>query len=415
MRPITPILLLLAGVACAQPVAVANPAPQREAATPPIAARLLPVTNPSFIAFSLEQPAYVAIFEIVPNGNVSLVYPWNERQLAPLPAGLHRPYTGMMRARWAQSFPRLHLGAPYDRPVGPNTYFMIASAQPLAIQQFVRSPDRIRRDMGGSFFAARSESVVIHQLIDLALPIHVAGEAWVSDVAHDWSPVHDYLFAQRPTSLAPFMLFAVDPGFGTHLQSCDALWRRMPGLRNPCVPGGIPEPRPTDEPAGADSTGGGSDAVAERRRSATARDASTSPAPGALAQPAQPRHGDDMYDAPAPRAPADRQAEAAERHRRTIEARERAARTSGNAPTTRSPPHTAPPVREPRGNEAESRGTPDSRPTRPAPAADRRPPPEPRATPVPAGTEGRQQEPRPVPPVAPPPRTTTERDPGSAS
>lgn len=170
-------LLTMPLAACAVGFPSSSSAPYRNE---PLAARILPTSQN--LAFSVNRPAYVAIFEVVPGQGVGLVYPSRGSQSGLLSAGYHRPLVGDGSFRWAYN---RGYAASYAS-ARPRLLYMIASQRPLRIDRFVNSPTALRSTLGFSQFESRDPYETLDQLDAMVVPHQLAPDEWASDLYMIW-------------------------------------------------------------------------------------------------------------------------------------------------------------------------------------------------------------------------------------
>jgi hypothetical protein len=153
----------------------------------PLQARIVPDFGgrQQGLAFTLNRPAHVALFEIIPGRGVGLMYPSLGRESDPLPSGFHRSILGAQNVRWAYQ-----QGLAPSSRTQPRYYYLVASEWPLNTDRFVGSPAALRSALGLRF-ASYSPSNVLEE-IDRVIAPGVQGE-WTSDVYVVWPypPVND--------------------------------------------------------------------------------------------------------------------------------------------------------------------------------------------------------------------------------
>jgi hypothetical protein len=178
-RPISLLLSIVTLAACA------GHAPRPSAAGPrdsgPLAARLLPPDHRT-LNFILSEPAYVTIFEIVPGRGVSVVYP------APFDVGASRALGAGSHAVFAVPY---NVGRWFysDTPVAPSSptfLYMIASREPLRIDEVLRNPAALRRTVGFVSFTQSNEQRTMDALDARFVPRALDDDAWTSDWIALW-------------------------------------------------------------------------------------------------------------------------------------------------------------------------------------------------------------------------------------
>jgi hypothetical protein len=225
MRAIAAFSLLAALSACAS----APPA----ATGGPLKAEL---TEDEFGArVSLTAPAYVALFHITPGAGTTLIYPRDEADPPQLRAGstviVPRTTTRGARALRGQG----------------NTYlYLVASRDPLEVEQF-QTGDRDVREVIGSENATSHDLQVVMSSLDVALmstDATVAGP-WTSDVLTPWERLASRGTAARAGREGRSM------GFGE--QGCRGTWAS--GHCRGVQP--TPAERRANRPGGGSGGGGG--------------------------------------------------------------------------------------------------------------------------------------------------------------
>ncbi|MHC4925686.1 MAG: hypothetical protein ACYTG4_16695 [Planctomycetota bacterium] len=104
---------------------------------------------------TLEEEAYVAVFDVIHDRGAVLIWPFSEESPRMLPAGETEipPLTSDEQriARWRAShlFPGADMGPRSIRPQG--FMLVVASSRPLDIDGYLADHDALRRDMGGTF------------------------------------------------------------------------------------------------------------------------------------------------------------------------------------------------------------------------------------------------------------------------
>lgn len=162
---VVPALLLVAA-ACGSPAAQTS----RTSPDPPLEASLLQPT--SGLGFYVSQQAYVALFDIVPGGGIGLVYPHTGREL-------HNPtWAG---PQWiSRSVP--YWPATYRPPaLGAVHYlFLIASRQPLNIEDYVGYSDYLRARLTNVVYTGNAYSAM-NALVEEVVPSQ-PDEDWTTAV-----------------------------------------------------------------------------------------------------------------------------------------------------------------------------------------------------------------------------------------
>lgn len=172
-RPLAVLAVSLLLAACA---GRAGPPSGTSPGSRPLHARILP--GHDGLAFSLNRPAHVAVFEVVPGRGVGLVYPSYPAQGEMLSSGFHRPLLSGSQFRWAY----------LSTPVSPNQsryLYLVASERPLDIDAFVHSPTALRSTLGVRRFAAWNPHALLDELDSLVVPASLPGD-WTSDLYAIW-------------------------------------------------------------------------------------------------------------------------------------------------------------------------------------------------------------------------------------
>jgi hypothetical protein len=134
------------------------------------------------MAFYVNRPANVAIFRVMPGVGTSLVYPM---------AGLGRMdgsvYAGLHSASASRASNVAHY-LPVTRTalLGPQFYLMIASEEPLDLDQYGAFGDGLSSAMGVQF--ASNGYTAMSRLVELTVP-DVAADNWITDYYVHWPEV----------------------------------------------------------------------------------------------------------------------------------------------------------------------------------------------------------------------------------
>lgn len=180
----------LALCACAPAAPLGAPTPER-AARIPMDVRLYE-PQPVGFPFTLSRPGYVAIFEVVPDAGVGLVYPARFAMNEPFAAGAWWATAFNPAARWS------YQSVSYFRSARPTFYYAIASTRPLRLEPLLESPMAMRRLLGFQRFASATPS---RQLLSLlaseVLPADIQDDEWAADVYVRW-PDPTLLFGRVP-------------------------------------------------------------------------------------------------------------------------------------------------------------------------------------------------------------------------
>lgn len=149
------------------------------AETGPLRAHLLPHSTASGgMSFRVSRPAHVAVFRITPGGGTSLVYPWGRTSMP------RRVYSGFHTLDFSRrNDPFMLADHGYGSRFGPEFYFMIASEEPLRIEQFGPFGDNLRTMFGTS--VAFSAYSAMESLVSLSVP-NVDSDSWTTDYYVHW-------------------------------------------------------------------------------------------------------------------------------------------------------------------------------------------------------------------------------------
>lgn len=128
------------------------------------------------IRFHLSRPAYAAVFEVVPGGGVSVLYPARRDAGRRLRSGWHSPSVWGTRRGWRHGF---------SGHGGPRYLYLVASEHPLRVDRFVRSPGVLRHALGPNAFAGHNPRRTMAMLDHLVLGAGTDHE-WTSDVYVEW-------------------------------------------------------------------------------------------------------------------------------------------------------------------------------------------------------------------------------------
>ena len=234
----------------------------------PLAARLVP--GHVGMGVQLNRPAHVAIFEIIPGEGVGLVYPAVRSEAQFFEAGFTR-FTPTVVSQYRAYFSSYH----GNLHRGPRFYFLVASAQPLRISRFQRSPGALRSVLGFSSYTSPSPDRVMEALVSTIVPPQ-PDEDWTVDVYTVWPARYDdYPYMGRLTSVycagdrlvVPFELVGY---------ACSGYGRRQALPPPPVDPRNPPEEgdstevqvpgrrRPEPVPTTTDGSGAGSDSPRSR-------------------------------------------------------------------------------------------------------------------------------------------------------
>jgi hypothetical protein len=241
----------------------------------------------------LNQPAYIAVFEIAPGLGASLVYPEFQSERSYLSSGTSRVW--LNRRTRGSMYYGYDVGDYATRQ--PRHFLLIASRRPLYLSQIQDNPGYLRRQLGYTAFTSMNARNTMNQIADMVLP-NVADDEWDSDVVTVWPERYtrlagytddEYIRVRCPdgtlvTTYYSWLPYACN-GYG---EGGRGYRRRGQGNYDP------PPPPPHD------STGTGRDSLrVPGRHRPEPRDSAVGTAPrvpGRIA--ADPTVGDDPRDAP---------------------------------------------------------------------------------------------------------------------
>lgn len=142
------------------------------------------------VRFYVNQPAHVAVFEIVPGRGVSLLFPQYASQTNFVRGGFYTSPRGLQSGRlFYQSV------SPFDRYPEPRYYFLIASRYPLALGQMLSSAGAVRSVLGWQRFTGRDAYGTMELLSRAIVPAYDAeaqSDSWISDVYVVWPSSRRY-------------------------------------------------------------------------------------------------------------------------------------------------------------------------------------------------------------------------------
>jgi hypothetical protein len=134
----------------------------------------------SDLAFTVNQPAHVAIFHIAPGRGVSMLYPTYRDELDRTDPGYNVPGYRYDSGRW------YFLNSSFTRLASSPTYLLlVASREPLRVSEYERHPGMLRRALGPNTFASYDEWDVIDELTQLIVPPQ-PDDAWSTDLVVLW-------------------------------------------------------------------------------------------------------------------------------------------------------------------------------------------------------------------------------------
>lgn len=220
----------------------------------PLAVRLLPPQDGT-LRFLTSEPAYVAIFEIVPDFGISMLYPRSGEPRVSA-AGLNTTF--MPSYVTGRSY---YENAPYYFAVSsfrkPKYLYVIASRSPLPVADILVSPQSLRQTLGWRWFVANDLSGTldaIERLVAGSLP----EDEWSSDLYVIWPDV--------PSDLpwhAQYAFLACDDGrmvlvpLSWNVPACPGTRNLAQATKPSTPPGIIPEPDTTGAPEVPGRAGGG--------------------------------------------------------------------------------------------------------------------------------------------------------------
>lgn len=131
------------------------------------------------IRFVLNQPAYVAVFDVYPGSGVRLLYPEGTREEVQY-AGLHQP--SLITARVDADVLRAIFGPDQG---GPHYLYIVASREPLGIGEYVHRPLRLVRSVGMRDYFSLDAYNVMDGLLSRVVSVG-APRDWDADVYLLW-------------------------------------------------------------------------------------------------------------------------------------------------------------------------------------------------------------------------------------
>lgn len=248
MRPSMCVASLLLAVGCAQPPLVQTAVAPSDA---PLEVRLHQPIGGT-LHYTLNEPAYVAIFAVSRGYGISLVFPHYQSQMD------HRSHPGLNqetvhggRGAWAYSTVSRYEGRVFGNT---DAYYIIASKSPLPVEAFLQSPHVLRSLLGERTFRANNFTETWNALEEL-LVARLPHDHWASDAFVTWRDPFLSVAYSEPTLFQcagsrsfyiPGLLASAycDPGLGTTgLAPTPA---PQPPMAGPIV--GIPKREPPREP-----------------------------------------------------------------------------------------------------------------------------------------------------------------------
>ncbi|GAC1477976.1 MAG: hypothetical protein NVS1B4_21350 [Gemmatimonadaceae bacterium] len=183
-------LCAIVGGCGVQPRSAPVPLQASELDPTPIRAWLDYPTTDGSLSFTLNRPAYVAIFEVMPGRGARLIYPALNDRRTLFDEGFSRVFTDPYpTARW-------YYASSYSRSAEPTYLYLVASARPLRTNHLVDSPGALYWAMG-SHFASLNHSRTFDALESLVLDDRQGAE-WTGDVLVLWPNAPESFYASRP-------------------------------------------------------------------------------------------------------------------------------------------------------------------------------------------------------------------------
>lgn len=269
------VMLLASAGACMAPQPQLAAAPQSVA---PLEARIFPPYYGQ-VAFSVNKPAYTALFEIVPGSGVSMLYPTAgsgftqvRENWVPLQYSAQRWLYASNR--FGDPAPGQWSGFAYGYGMGygtaggrgmtysstPRYLFLIASEEPIEVSQFQHKLAAVRQYLGPNQYSSYQPYDVMERLAYAMVP-YADDDRWVTDVFVDWG--YDWGYGATPgTSVASSSWQAIRcadgtvgmanwvPGWGYTAMTC-APWVNGQQAQGP---GGDSTGVQVDVPGGRDRT-----------------------------------------------------------------------------------------------------------------------------------------------------------------
>lgn len=201
--------ILLAAVLTASMSACAVPrATELEPARVPLQATIVAQIDRGFL-LSVNRPAHLALFEVLPNQGASLIYPWMVQEQQPLESGSIFAFEAPLNpGRWLY---RTN-GSPYAVVSQPRYIFLVASEAPLPVRSFQQSPAGLRKTLGYSMFTSMNPYKVMDRLTEEIVPLQ-SDDEWSTDVFVDWGSVAPPRLAYRALTCADGRLLLVPAQF----------------------------------------------------------------------------------------------------------------------------------------------------------------------------------------------------------
>lgn len=178
MRTISRLLAVLALAACSSgtTIVVRQPAPPPPPPRPRIEPLELALARPvrGQLLVQTNRPAYVAIFEIVPDRGVALLAPSYAHQRTWMLAGLN-----WVPVSWSVQS-TMYYGPPSSRAVPGRWVYAIASDEPLRLPDAAFRPGYLQRVLGPSVYRSANPYVTMRALSRAFVSVAV-DEAWAED------------------------------------------------------------------------------------------------------------------------------------------------------------------------------------------------------------------------------------------
>ena len=255
-------LVAVAMAACAMPS-------QKLTASPDSATPLDVVIYPPYygqLSIGLNKPAYLALFEILPGRGVSLLYPRSgsgysavKETWVPLAYSAQRwlyssyDWSDPGAGQWSGFDARYSMvpaaygygGRGYNARAlnqSPRYFFVVASDEPIAIDQFQNDLASLRDYLGTAQYASLRPYDVMEKLAYALVP-YTSDDRWVTDVFVDWG--YDWGYGYSPATSAA--LSAYQPVLCSDGSVAFALYYAGYGLVNglPCTPWQQGQTQPT--------------------------------------------------------------------------------------------------------------------------------------------------------------------------
>lgn len=135
-----------------------------------------------FFQVSLNQPAHVAIFELRAGQGAMMIYPSGYNR--------HQAMTGgssFVNIDWfrANRFGWQQLGGMPLGGASPRYFMVVASKQPLRVDDLVSSPTALRRELGFARFATLQPFTLMDEIVNYVVPMQ-HDEDWATDIYVHW-------------------------------------------------------------------------------------------------------------------------------------------------------------------------------------------------------------------------------------